>query len=151
MVAALNMRREIESGIVDSWDRESGESVGCAIECMVPLWRRPLAGFQRREGIGCANRRQKGQPGIPGIGLSATDVGWIRLVKACLKDSRWEAISFWSITRTGTFVMERLRCLRSWPGSSIGWGGVPLCAAFGRGRISPVLGPARASAPVPSN
>jgi hypothetical protein len=36
------------------------------------------------------------------------------------KDSRWEATSFWSITRDGFFARERPRSRRSWRGSLIG-------------------------------
>ena len=66
-----------------------------------------------------------------GSARSKIDAGWILHVKGCWKDSRWEAICFWSITRAGCFARARPRSRRSSPGSSIGWAAAP--RAGGRG------------------
>jgi hypothetical protein len=55
-----------------------------------------------------------------GCARSRIGVGWILVARGCWKDSRWVAISFWSITRGGFIARERRRSRRSWPEFSTG-------------------------------
>ena len=51
-------------------------------------------------GFACGERDWKIRSGSA---RSKIDAGSIRLAKGCWKDSRWEAICSWSITRAGCF------------------------------------------------
>jgi hypothetical protein len=92
---------------------------------------RPLNSKRPRAAAWRVRERQPVWKSRCGCARLRTDVGWILPVKACWKDSRWEAISFWSMTRGGSFARERPRSRRSWLGSSIGWGVVPRVGGAG--------------------
>ena len=86
-----------------------------------------------------------------GCARSRIGAGWILVARGCWKDSRWVAISFWSITRGGSFARERRRSRRSWPEFSTGWGVMPRAGRPGWTNCAAVDCSAVSSPPVESS